>query len=910
MSTYQVNVAKSHFPLHPSKSMQEKHTQQWADPGFWDQVNAHHMQAPFVLLDGPPYANGPLHVGHLLNKHLKSLMVRVQWDQGRPVMFKPGWDAHGLPLELSVERKYGVLPKEVLKKRCQQKAFRSLLTQRDQFQVSGVMADWNQAYVTVSEAFKESNRSTLKGLLEKDLLEYKPYPVHHCPSCESSLAEAELTPLQRMQSSLYFLMELLPVSSSNSGTPVRQWALVWTTTPWTLPMNQALVMHRDQFYTVYEGPLGQVWSEPHPKMEEWALQNGYRPVKRERGGVWEGARARSPLTHETVPVGHADWVEAGKTGWVHVACAHGPEDFEWGQTHGLMPNTYLSRAGVFTQVPASCRFLEGLSREKAKDGVLRALEAQGVLVHHEEVNTEVQGCWRHEREVFFNATWQCFLKLDAEHHSLKKRVEELVSQTSWEEVVKRRLLQAMLSRPHWCLSRQRTWGCPLGLWVNRSTQRLDKEVSCQSLSLPLKDTMAHEAFKKQYESTHEPVLDVLDVWFDSGNVALHQQNTPLGFKPVQWVWEGKDQYRGWFQSMVWLAVALTDQLPFEQVQCHGFVLDKTREKLAKSKGNAKPVEQVVHEWGVDGLSVWAALQEPHQDVVFSDEQRQEVHAMLQRWRGCVRFMLTQLQDYPWAQHVKWTEYAKEQGYWGVHGWVAHRVHQLRSTHASMTQSGHFKPEVQAGYQWAEEGLSGFYLDGLKSVLYLNPPNSSVRRAHQAGLAHVLLAWLKWLRVWAPSLAQEGWEALREQWRASGQEAPEHVWMWHGDHPWAKFLTDNHKLMPAFNEGVWEARLTLRRDWRSMVEPYVQNKQWKSKAEVRLGVPEKMWDTLGGESPALVQWWGVAQVEKVEGSAWKVASVAGLSGWAKCPRCWAWVNGFGSHEVCKKCVAQERDWLKE
>ena len=407
--------------------------------------------SPYVLLDGPPYANGPLHLGHALNKNFKDLVVKSRWFMGQPTQFRPGWDCHGLPLELAVEKAYGKQEPAQLKALCKELAMSSVANHMKGFKALGVLADWDNPYLTLSDEMLQSNWATLADLFKKNLLVYKQFPVHYCPACASSLAAAELETKSLVKDSLYFKMPL-------NGKYKNMFAVVWTTTPWTLPMNQALAFHKDFKYELWfnqeEYLVLQNAKNLSSGVSSYFDENGFTYVgsyKLEE--LLENYESTSPLSKDVVPLLQADFVEEGKTGFVHMSLAHGPEDFELGVRNGLMVKSYLIKHGVFqTKDVKNLELLNGLNQTTVRPAVLDMLKANSLLVEHTDSMTEQNVCWRHKKAVFYNATWQVFLDLENSQYNLKEKVSVLLDDSKVDEQSKKQLSLMLLGRDHWCLS--------------------------------------------------------------------------------------------------------------------------------------------------------------------------------------------------------------------------------------------------------------------------------------------------------------------------------------------------------------------------------------------------------------------------------------------------------------------------
>lgn len=889
---YNVNVAKSRLSVGHVDNDQA-FLSLWDNQKTFDKVNQNLSGKPFVLLDGPPYANGQAHLGHALNKMFKDLVVKSRWVMGQPVHYRPGWDCHGLPLELAVEKKYGKLDTATLKTRCKQLAFRSLVKQRKSFKRLGVLGQWDTPYVTLSKDMVQASWASLKVLAEKKLLEYKQYPVHYCPACASSLAEAELENKVMAKDSLYFKMPLMNTTYNNLH------AVVWTTTPWTLPMNQAVAFHNDHTYQVWTNGKEHLVFENSNEVSlvQFLNEHGYNLVDEHTGKDLCFSEALSPLTNNVVPVLHADFVEAGHTGFVHVATAHGSEDFELGKQHGLNPVSYLNKFGVFEMQHEHLVFLNGKKYLQVAPLVCDYLTNNNLFVHYSQDNVDQQVCWRHKCGVYYNATWQAFLKLEDPTHHLKNQVAKHLEDSSLSKHYKERLSQMLLSRSHWCLSRQRKWGTPMNLLVNKETKEVD-ELTVTYLDYLAKG-MEGQAHELLMNNNHLEVFeDVLDVWFDSGNVVNHyaQHN---GFDKeqgyvVDLALEGKDQFRGWFQSMLWLSVAVNNTMPYKNLFCHGFVLDELRQKFSKSAGNGSLVDTYANQHGSDVLHLWVANQEPELDCVFSDNKLEEMKKYYSRLRLALRFTSSNLYDYDYSQHTANLEKFSESAGWDVHRFVLKQLQELYKETTGYFEKYQFKKALEALYLFCDKTLSNFYFDWAKNPLYLYAKNSEQRLATQTALFELMNGLFDLVKVFAPFVAEE----FYQDYFNNDQSVLEAFYFTKDKQHWLANMTNNVS---------WQQVLETRKLVQASLEPLQKSNVVKARTEVNALVKcnnETYANlTLVSQLYRLGEFLAVSNafVEAGEGFKVELEQLKSNEAYQKCPRCWNYelVSSF-KNDLCTHC----------
>lgn len=738
-----LNLPTTNFPLRKSPNSEKETVKVWKQNRVFDQQN--HQGNTFHLMDGPPYANGEPHLGHFLNKVLKDLVCRSEELSGKTVEFKPGWDCHGLPLELAVEKVKGKQDVTALLKGCARLAKKSVSRSRKAFLQAGVKATWFAPYLTLSPELKKHTYTTLGSLFNKNLLQYKKSPVQVCPQCKSSLSDAELEHSDAKKDSLYFLVRL----ETKEEKPT--FALVWTTTPWTVPMNKGLAYAPDQTYTLKEFERCKVLGQNmHGMFQDWGDLLGESQVNSNTFAD-SYPNAWQPLLRNETKLMPASFVTSDRTGFVHVVPAHGPDDFSLGKEYELSQDSYVATDGFYHNLPAPLLGLEGRHVGNAAPVVLDLLKQQGLFVSHSVSKAETAHCWRHNVPVFYLATHQVFLDLE----SLKPKVNETLNKTSLSPDDKRLLGEMMLNRPNWCLSRQRYWGNQLCLWVDKDNQLVKENAAYlqamadenQELLTSLKQTLE--------ESGCRMVTDVLDVWFDSGNLGVAYQNV-YGVVPDM-VLEGRDQFRGWFQSLMWLSMAVHDTPAFKNMLWHGFVLDKEKQKLSKSKGNAGTLDSYMKEFGTDTMRMWAASSTFGQDVAFSKDKLMQMKTFYDRFRLTVRYALSNLYDYDQDASLAMERLNSSRHLQNVDNLVQEMVNETMNLEQKVKEAFSkydFREPLEELYLFCEKRLSNLYFDMMKSCLYLDEANSQDRRTVQAGLVVVLQKLMPLLEVYCPFLVAE------------------------------------------------------------------------------------------------------------------------------------------------------------
>lgn len=856
-------------PVRPTPEDYAAQMAVWESGNLYHRVNETLGGTSFVFVDGPPYANGGAHLGHALNKVWKDTVVKSRWYMGQSAQWTPGWDCHGLPLELQVDKlhPHASLPEKM--SYCKELALTSVNSQMQSFKALGCHADWQNPYLTFQPEMKKESLRTLYKMYSQGLLQYKMWPVHHCPACASSLAEAELEYEEKVRLDLYFKY---PLSNGEH-------ALVWTTTAWTLPMNQALAFNRSFTYVKYVKDKEVMWVDTSCAASVCAqLQSlGYALSAESVGGSYfEGLTGTSPLLAQSTPVLHADFVESGKTGFVHVACAHGPEDYELGAKANLQPLNLLDTHGKYQTHPQLSQEFHGVKNSQAAPLVVQALENKNLLVYTENTKVEVATCWRHKTAVYYQATWQVFLDLD----KLKPRVRALLgADHNLGEKVKQRLQDMLLSRPHWCLSRQRYWGTRMELLVNKNTQELS---DLNSVYMPLVLEGKHKEAQELLNSNPHlfALTDVLDVWFDSGNV-VQALGLLKNFECADMVLEGKDQYRGWFQSLLWLSVAADNKLPYHNVLVHGFVLDANKEKFSKSKKNGVSADEAVAKYNPDVMRLWALLQEPEVDAVFSDTKLKEVQNYYQRFRLSLRFLSSNAYKMSYEEHKAVLAQLQPHNQFDFHNYVLKETLQFVSQFKQLLLSYQFRQAVLSLYEFCDKFLSQWTFEVLKQPLYLYPPGELQKDMAQCLAYELTHQMAKCLSVFTPFVAQEFYTEI-----GGG----------------CVFLAPTATLSLKEPQLPWDTARTLRRLVHTQMEPLQREKVVRSASqlEVTLHLAHPQLYDLLCQSLNPLFWLGANCVvlQPAPANELKV-ELRELHQHYKCARCWNYFVSL-NHELCTEC----------
>ena len=757
---------------------------EWEKSERYQQIQKHASGRTqmFVLHDGPPYANGAIHLGHAVNKILKDVVVKSKLMAGFRSPYVPGWDCHGLPIEVAVEKKVGKVGQKVdaaeFRKLCREYATAQIDLQRRDFKRLGVLGEWDNPYRTMDFSYEANIVRALAKVYERGHVVRGFKPVYWCFDCGSALAEAEIEYHDKTSPTVdvaYDAVDPKALASKfgvTTGDDDIVAVPIWTTTPWTLPASLAVTLGADLDYALVEGPKRsgkrQLLVLAQPLAEKALHRYGIEHstvLGETKGAALELLKLRHPLYAREVPLILGDHVSAEEgTGAVHTAPAHGVEDFVVGQKYGLGIANPVGGNGVYLP---DIEIFAGQHIWKANDSITNLLRERGVLLAHEKIVHSYPHCWRHRTPVVFRATPQWFISMDKEGlraGALKAIKEDVDWYPSWGE---ERIAGMIEGRPDWCISRQRTWGVPIALFVRKLThephprtvelmeqvaQRVEKSGADAWYSLDAKDLLGSDA------DDYEKVTDILDVWFDSGvsHYCVLDQRPNLKRVPGDKViyLEGSDQHRGWFHSSLLTSVAMHGHAPDDEVLTHGFTVDAQGRKMAKSLGNGIDPQDVMKTYGADILRLWIAAADYRNEMALSDEILKRVSDAYRRIRNTARFLLGNLDGFDPSEHLLSVKDSLPLDQWAVQ-----QACDTQEVVAAAYAKYDFPEIVQRIQNFCTNEMGALYLDITKDRLYTMQAHSHGRRSAQSAMYRILEALVRWLAPMLSFTAEEIWKFL-------------------------------------------------------------------------------------------------------------------------------------------------------
>lgn len=929
MSDYKntLNLPETGFPMRGDLAKREPDMlQRWYQQDLYSHIRAAKKgKKSFILHDGPPYANGSIHIGHSVNKILKDIIVKSKGMAGYDSPYIPGWDCHGLPIELKVEQKVGKPGDKIsaaeFREACRRYAAEQIEDQKQDFIRLGVIGEWQHPYKTMDFTTEANTIRALRSVIANGHLHKGSKPVHWCIDCRSSLAEAEVEYEDRTSPAIDVTFQatdpaavstLFGVDAASVNGPIS--LVIWTTTPWTLPASRAISLHAEYTYQLVQidGQCLILAAELVESVMKRAKISDWRVLASCMGAALEHVRFQHPFMPFDEPVLLGDHVtlDAG-TGAVHTAPGHGPDDYIIGQKYGLETANPVGPNGCF--MSGTFPELDGVHVFKANEIVVEILRTRGTLLHMEKLLHSYPHCWRHKTPIIFRATPQWFISM--EQKGLRQQSLREIEQVQWIPDWGQAHIESMVAnRPDWCISRQRTWGTPMSLFVHKETQELHPR------TLELMEAVAQRVEKVGIQAwwdldpaellgseaeEYQKVPDTLDVWFDSGSTHA----SVVAIRPecqghaADMYLEGSDQHRGWFMSSLMISTAMHGKAPYRQVLTHGFTVDGQGRKMSKSIGNTVSPQEVMNKLGADILRLWIGSTDYSAEIAVSDEILKRSADAYRRIRNTARFLLANLNGFDPRQHQ-----VKPEEMVVVDRWAVGCALAAQNEIAQAYDSYDFHRVVQRMMQFCSVEMGSFYLDIIKDRQYTAKSDSLARRSCQTALFHIVEAMVRWMAPILSFTADEIWGYLpgerstyvfTEEWYqglfglATG-EAMNHVF-------WDEVLQVrgevNKVLEQARNDkrigGSLEAAVTL------YAEPALLATLGSLQDELRFVLL-----TSGARLAPYADAGSEAQATAINGLKIAFQPAEG----EKCPRCWHYTTDASSTEtslttehLCRRCV---------
>ena len=907
-----LNLPNTNFPMKANLANQEPKTLE-----FWQNIDlynllqqTHQDNKVFILQDGPPYANGNIHLGHAFNRILKDFVVKSKSLDGYKVPFIPGWDCHGLPIEIKVEKELNKQSHQVdhilFIAKCRTYAAGQIANQKHQFIRLGIVADWQNPYVTMDAKFEATVIRTLAKIMANGHITRGDRPVHWCVNCGSALAEAEVEYKDKQSPSIYVAFDCLDkakildkfkLSLNSLLKDSTMSVLIWITTPWTIPANQAVAVNPlfsycllhskqlNQYFILAENLVASV-------VANLAIDD-YKIISKCLGSELEYIALQHPLYDRIVPIVFGDHVtlDAG-TGCVHIAPAHGHEDYLVGKKYNLPIENFINNRGCFLE---HTELFAHLHINKAIPEIISALKQRAKLLASSEILHSYAHCWRHQTPLIYMATPQWFISM--EKNNLRAKALKEVANVAWFPDWGQNRMEAMLQpgRPDWCISRQRVWGVPIPFFIHKETGELHPN------QLHLIEQIAQQVEKNGIEAWHKldpkdllgeladnylKSTDVLDVWFESGTVSCCINAThPEMNNYADLYLEGSDQHRGWFQSSLLISIAANNTSPFKQVLTHGFILDASGNKMSKSIGNVVAPQDIINKYGADILRLWVATTDYSGDLKISEEILKRVSDGYRRIRNTARFLLANLHDFDINNNMvtidnmllldrKMIDITIKLQEEILHCYAEYKYHLA----------------YQKIHNFCVEELGSFYLDIIKDRQYTCKTDSIPRRSAQTALYHILEALVKWIAPILSFTAEEIWQYMPDR------DVPSvFVTNWYNSWP----DLSNNNLM---DQKFWNIILLVRKEVNKQIEIARNGSIIGSglEAEITIHCDLEIFTVLKHFDLELKFLLITAEIKLILDENQKLCVIVNCSDNKKCARCWHRVAKIDEQCLCDRC----------
>ncbi len=909
-------LPKTNFPMKAQLNKREPEIlKKWDDTKLYEQILEKNKDSELYMLhDGPPYANGNIHLGHALNKILKDFIVKTKTMEGHMAPYVPGWDCHGLPIEIKVDKKLGGKKREMpiteVRKACREYAEKYVDIQRDEFKRLGVLGDWPSPYTTLDPVYESSIIKYFKSFVETGNVARKKRPVYWCTSCTTALAEAEVEYADHSSPSIYVKFPLKDIPEflkEFSSSDI--FVLIWTTTPWTIPANLAIAVQPEFDYALFElkGEKYIAATRLIPIIAELA-KGEYKILKQFKGEALNGLNTTHPLFDRNSLIINTDYVELETgTGCVHTAPGHGEDDYRAGLAYDLEIYSPVGPAGLFDDTAGK---YEGKHIFKANAEIVEDLRAGQRLIHDDRINHSYPHCWRCKKPVIFRATEQWFITMDTS--DLRKKALAEIKKINWlppwgEE----RIYNMIANRPDWCISRQRDWGVPIPVFyckkcnepllsvdvVEKAREMFHAYGSDSWYTREISDFIpegtncskcGHEDFEKG--------RDILDVWFESGASWGVLENYPRHRFPADMYLEGSDQYRGWFHSSLLVGVSAKHTSPYKTVITHGWVLDDKGRAMSKSLGNVIQPQSIIKDKGAEVLRLWVAMVNYREDIRLGKEILARVTEGYRKVRNTWRFMLGVLSDF---DPNEYNDAKVEPNLREVDRYILFRLQQVKQKIFQAYNDFEYHIIFHTASNFFTVDLSAFYLNFTKDNLYCNPNDDTRRRTTQWVIFKLLKETALLLAPIFAFTSEEAWVHIPN---FEGKEDSIHL---------HRFPEVENKYLENLDAEKWRNIMTIRDMCLKELEESRNQKVIGDSLEAELHLQlidkgegnENLYQLAANHVDLLKEILVVSgfSVEKADAEAVKVIKSEG----GKCPRCWNWYKEDTSAnpypELCPRCA---------
>lgn len=911
-----LNLPKTNFPMKAQLNRKEPELLK-----FWDEQDIYNKilkknsdNESFILHDGPPYANGSIHLGHSLNKILKDFIVKTKSMEGFMAPYVPGWDCHGLPIEIKVDKNLGPRKKDMsvpdFRKKCREYAEKYIRIQKDEFKRLGIFGDWENPYTTIDPVLEAYIIETFKSFVESGNVIRKKRPVYWCNSCHTALAEAEVEYDEHTSPSIYVKFKLKEIPELlNEYKNNDIFILIWTTTPWTIPANLAIAVKDDYEYSLFK-IKGEYYIAAKKLIPFIAglLNEKFEILKDFEGGVLKGINAEHPLYKRDSKLITTNYVELDQgTGCVHTAPGHGEDDYRAGLEYGLDIYAPVGPTGLFDDTVGNYAGKEIFSSNKL---IVEDLRDNERLIYDDYVKHSYPHCWRCKNPIIFRATEQWFISMDTA--DLRSRALNEIKKINWVPAWGEERIYSMIeNRPDWCISRQRNWGVPLPVFYCKkcnhsliNTEAID--IVKEKFSIHGSDSWYTKDVSEflpdnikcsECNSTEfEKGMDIIDVWFESGSSFGVIEHYPLHKFPADLYLEGGDQYRGWFHSSLLVGISSKQQSPYKSVLTHGWTLDEKGRAMSKSLGNVISPHEIIKDKGAEILRLWVAMVNYKEDTRLSDEILLRVSESYRKIRNTWKFMLGVMSDFDPDKEIVEDKDLSE-----IDNYILYKLENIKDKVINSYKDYEFHTIFHTILNFFIVDLSSFYLNIMKDNFYCNSLNSSVRRASQSTIFRILKDTALLLAPILSFTTEEIWENIPN---FNGKERSVHL---------HNFPKSDTRFKNKIDLEKWEKTMLIRENILKEIENARNNKIIGDslESEVHLILNDDMFNIINDNVELLKKITVVSSINLKKGK--DKIEIKKFEG-EKCPRCWNWFKkekiNHNFPELCNRCSEVMEDFQFE
>ncbi len=902
---YDINLPKINFPMKANLNIKEPQIiKKWEEKNIYKKIkNNKKKKNKFIIHDGPPYANGEIHIGHAFNKILKDIILKYKNLMNYNIQYIPGWDCHGLPIELEIQKKTNFKNKiNEFKKKCFKYANIQINKQKKDFIRLGILADWKNYYKTMNTTTIINTIEVFKKILKLNLIKYKNKPINWCINCKSSLSDAEIEYFKKKSKSIYVCFTIKNIKKYNIFKEIKNKKInliIWTTTPWTIPGNCAISIHPDYLYSIIKFNK-KIYIIIKNNIKNIFNKKKIKIIKEINGKKLNNILVNHPISNKKIPIILNKKIKINTgTGIVHIASEHGEEDYLISKKNKLKGINVINEKGNYIKYDFIKKIYNCNIYESEKI-IIEELKKKNKIILEKKIIHKYPHCWRHKTPIIIRSTPQLFIKIDKK---LKKKILKSIKNVKWNPSWGyKKIKEMIIKRPDWCISRQRKWGTPIILFINKKNKKIHPN-SINIINKIIKkikkngtnywfNTSTKKILKKKYNKYHK-ITDILDIWFDSGATCFSIINPKFKKKNISDLYlEGSDQYRGWFMSSLIINVAINNCAPFKQIISHGFIVDKNGKKMSKSLKNTINPKNIINKFGADILRLWVASTKFNKEIHISNEIILRTVELYRKIRNTIKFLVSNLDEFNPKKKI-----IKKKQMLLIDKWIIHKTKKTQNKIINLFNKFKFNKIIKKINIFCTKYLSSLYIDIIKDRKYTIKKNTIPYYSVQITIWMILESITKWITPIISFTAEEIWNYLP---RKKDKNLYNETWF-----NKLFFLHKNNKI----NEKIWEKLILIKNKLNKIIEKKKINKKINSslETEIILYTKKSFFEKIKKIKKELKYFFLTSKTKlkkfkkKYEKNFFKIIckKIKGI----KCNRCWHYVkkNKFKNKNICNRCI---------